>query len=137
MNFILPVQHSPGGSLFPYYYKNGEIHCLKYGSFHSDEAALFALMRAEEEFLARQGRKLPTWVDFYETKRTNRVLVEFVENIHRLENHLTKMAIVGLSFSDQWRYRYIKLKSGHAFPFPVRFFSDPEEAKTWLVGEAA
>jgi hypothetical protein len=26
-------------------------------------------------------------------------------------------------------------KSGLEFPMPLRFFSDPEQAKTWLVSE--
>jgi hypothetical protein len=130
----MSVKHSPGGSLFPYYYKNGEIHCLKYGGFHADEAGLFALMHAEEEFIAKQGR-LYIWVDFYETKLTSRVLAEFIESTHRQEKHIAKLAPVGFSFRYRWRFRYLKEKSGYEFPFPVQFYSDPEEAKTWLVGK--
>jgi hypothetical protein len=32
---------SPGGSLFPYYYKGGEIHCLKYGNKYKDHEKLY------------------------------------------------------------------------------------------------
>lgn len=32
---------SPGGSLFPYYYKGGEIHCLKYGSKYKNEESWY------------------------------------------------------------------------------------------------
>jgi hypothetical protein len=68
---------SPGGSIFPYFYKNGELHCLKYGSFYEYEEALVQLMKKEEEFRDR----------------------------------------------------------GNGFSFAIRHYSDPEEAKTWLVGE--
>lgn len=131
----MPTQKSPGGSNFPYYYKGGEIHALKYGSFFSDEAALFALMKAEEEFIAKPNRQLPIWVDFYETKLTDRVLVEFLKNIERLRPHILKLAVVGFSWFYQWRVRRLGKKLGIGFRVPVKFFSNPEDAKTWLVSE--
>ena len=122
--------------MFPYYYKGGEIHCLKYGSFFSDEEALFALMKAEEEFIAKPDRQLLIWVDFYETRLTNRVLSEFVKNIKRLRPHIIKLAIVGCSFWEKQRLRYIDNRSGDGLPKGTQFFKDPEDAKTWLVSES-
>lgn len=78
---------SPGGSLFPYYYKGGELHCLKYGSFHTNADALFMLMKAEEDFITSRNRQLNIWVDFYETKLTTSVLIKFAENIGHLQNY--------------------------------------------------
>lgn len=127
---------SPGGSLFPYYYKGGEFHCLKYGSFYSDDQALFSLMKAEEEFIISRNRRLNVWVDFYETRLTHSVLNKFVENINHLQSHTKKLAIVGFSFGDKWRMRQLMKKAVCSFSFPVKYFSDLEEAKTWLVGEA-
>jgi len=46
-------QTSPGGSLFPYYYKNGELFCLHFGSYFSDEDGVIAMMKAEEEFFTK------------------------------------------------------------------------------------
>ena len=54
---------SPGGSLFPYYYKGGEIHCLKYGSKYKKYEELFELMRLEEEFIFKANKKLRIWID--------------------------------------------------------------------------
>ena len=133
---IMSTQQSPGGSTFPYYYKGGEIHCLKYGSFFSDEEALFALMKAEEIFIAEPNRQLLIWVDFYETKLTDKVLSEFVESINRIRPHIIKLAIVGCSFWEKRRLSFIGKKSGKGLPTPTRFFTDPEDAKTWLVGES-
>ena len=45
----MPTPTSPGGSTFPYYYKGGEIHCLKFGGFLADEEALLTVMHAEGE----------------------------------------------------------------------------------------
>ena len=60
----MPTQTSPGGSTFPYYYKGGEIHCLKYGGFFTDQEAVLTVMRAEEEFITQPNRQLRVWVDF-------------------------------------------------------------------------
>jgi hypothetical protein len=128
-------QKSPGGSLFPYYYKGGEIHCLKYGGFLANADALFALMKAEEDFIIKTNRPLRVWVDFYETNRTDRVLIQFVESIRHLSNYMIKLAVVGFSFSDRIRLRKFAKKSGVKFSMPVTFFNDPEDAKTWLICE--
>jgi hypothetical protein len=131
---VIP-QKSPGGSLFPYYYKNGELFGLHYGSFFADEEAFLARMKAEEEFLLRANRPLPLWIDFYETKLTDRVLIEFSKSILRLQRQIPKLAIVGCSFKDRRRLHKLGKKFEIEFPMPVRFFSDPEVAKTWLVSE--
>jgi len=131
------MQKSPGGSLFPYPYKGGELFGVHYGSFFTNEGALLARMKAEEEFIAKANHPLPLWIDFYETKLTDQVLIEFSKSILRLQRQIPKLAIVGCSFKDQRRFHKLGKKSGFEFPMPVRFFSDPEEAKTWLVSEEA
>ncbi len=124
---------SPGGSMFPYYYKGGELYCLKYGSFFADEDSLIALMKAEEDFISRRNQQLRIWVDFYETQLTNRVAVEFMESICRLRHHIVKLALVGCSARDRWRLKRLIKKTEQLRSVPLKFFSDPEEAKTWLV----
>jgi hypothetical protein len=130
------LQKSPGGSIFPYYYKGGTLFGLHYGSFFKDEEALLARMRAEEEFISNSIRQTPLWIDFYETILTDKVLNEFSSSILRLQCHITKLAIVGCSFKDKRRLMNLGKKSGWEFPMPVKFFSDPEDAKTWLMSES-
>jgi hypothetical protein len=133
----MPTQLSPGGSTFPYYYKGGEIHCFKFGSFHADEASLLNIMHAEEEFISKPGRQLRIWVDVYESELTDRVLVEMLGSLSRACQHISKLALVGCPFVVRWRIRWLSWKSGGGFPFPVRYFEDPEVAKTWLVSESS
>jgi hypothetical protein len=132
----LVLQKSPGGSIFPYYYKGGALFGLHYGSFFNDEVGLLARMRAEEQFITNSVRETPLWIDFYETKLTDTILIEFSSSILRLQSHITKLGIVGCSFRDKRRIMKLGKKSGSEFPMPLRFFSDPEEAKTWLVSES-
>lgn len=127
---------SPGGSNFPYYYKGGEIHCLKYGSYFNNETRLLAVMRAEEAFVAQPGRRLRLWVDFHESQLTDPVLAEFAASIRRLRLHIVRLAVVGCSGNDQWRLQAFGRHEGLDFRKLARFFDDPEDAKSWLVGEA-
>lgn len=131
------TQKSPGGSIYPYYYKGGEILGLHFGSFFKDEQGLLNLMKAEEQFIAGPNHHMPVWVDFYETQLTDRILLAFLDSIQRLRTHITRLALVGCSFRDRWRLRRLAKRSGFEIPMPVRFFDDPEEAKTWLVSETA
>jgi hypothetical protein len=86
---------SPGGGVFPYYYKNGELFGVHYESFASREEALLELMKAEEEFLIQQNYPLPHWVNFYGTRLTDKVLREFIQSINRVQKYIPRLAIVG------------------------------------------
>ena len=124
---------SPGGSLFPYYYKGGEIHCLKYGSKYKKYEELFELMRLEEEFIFKANKKLRIWIDLYETSTVEIVLQELVNNLNNLNGYVTKISFVGLSSISKWQLKR-KIKN-LKLEYPVSFFSDPEEAKTWLISD--
>jgi hypothetical protein len=126
---------SPGGSIFPYYYKNGELFGAHYESFAMREEGLLERMRAEEEFFVKQNYPLPYWVNFYGTKLTDQVLSEFIQSINRLQRYIPKLAIVGCSLIDQWRLE--RARKRRNVNIPVRYFRDPEVAKTWLVSEGS
>ena len=128
------TKKSPGGSIFPYYYKNGELFGAHYESFAGREDELVKRIRAEEEFLVAQNRALPYWVNFYGSRMTGEVLGEFIQSVARLQRYLPKLAIVGCSAVDRWRLE--RARKGAKINIPVRYFSDPEKAKTWLVSEA-
>ncbi|MCL6604606.1 MAG: hypothetical protein K6T94_17215 [Paenibacillus sp.] len=124
---------SPGGSLFPYFYKGGEIHCLKYGSKFKYYESLFEVMRLEEEFIYQNNKRLKIWIDLYETSITGEVLEKLVNNLVNINDYIKKVSFVGLSGVSKWRLkREIKKLD---ISYPISFFSDPEEAKTWLVSE--
>jgi hypothetical protein len=127
------IQTSPGGSLFPYYYKDGELFCLHFGSYFSDEDGVIAMMKAEEEFVTEHHRPMGIWIDFYETKLTDRVIQEFIEILKHIKSQTTKLGIVGCSFITWWKMNRLIKKSELLSSLPVKYFDDPEAAKTWLV----
>lgn len=119
--------------MFPYYYKGGEIHCLKYGSHYSDTAKLFELMKQEEEFILHTNRRLKIWVDFYKTSITEQVLLQFIAHITNLHACIDKLSIVGLTKFNMWRLKRRMKRSG--IRLNISFYEDPEDAKTWLVSD--
>jgi hypothetical protein len=131
----MPLKKSPCGSLFPYPYKNGELFCLHLGSFGADEDAVISRIKTEEAFFTQQNRSIGIWIDFYETKLTERVMGEFIELIERIDNHILKLGLVGCSFMDQWKINKLMKKAECFSTLPVKYFNDPEDAKTWLVSE--
>jgi hypothetical protein len=126
---------SPGGANFPYYYKNGELFGAHYESFASREEELLKLMKAEEEFIIKQNHPLPYWVNFYGTKLTDKVLSEFIQSVNRMRRYIPRLAIVGCSLFDRWRLGRVEKRLDMKLSVPVRYFSDPEDAKAWLVSE--
>lgn len=124
---------SPGGSEYPYYYKGGEIHCLKYGSKYKDQDKLFNIMRQEEEFIKQTNKKLRIWIDLYKTSTTSIVLQELAQNLININEQIVKISFVGLSGFSKWRLK--RLLKRLDINYPISFYSDPEDAKTWLVNE--
>lgn len=131
----MPFKRSPGGSIFPYPYKGGELFGLHLASFGTDEDALISRMTAEEAFFIKQNRSIGLWIDFYESKLTDRVISEFLEFLQHTGNQVLKLGLVGCSGKDQRRINKHLKENGHFESLPVRYFNDPEDAKTWLVSE--
>ena len=131
----MQIQRSPGGSLFPYYYKNGELFCLHFGSYFLDEDGVIGMMKAEEEFFTKKHRPMGIWIDLYETKLTDRVIRELIDMLSHIAYQTTKLGIVGCSLRDRWKIKRLIRKTEVLSSLPVKYFDDPEIAKTWLVSE--
>jgi hypothetical protein len=131
----MQIQKSPSGALFPYYYKNGELFGLHLGSYFSDEDGVMAMMKAEAMFFTKQPRELGLWIDFYETKLTDRVIQEFIEMLKQMSSRITKLGIVGCPLLAQWKINRRVKKADVLSSLPIKYFDDPEVAKTWLVSE--
>ena len=132
----MQIQKSPSGALFPYYYKNGELFGLHLGSYFSDEDGVIAMMKAEEVFFNKQYRPMGIWIDFYETKLTDRVIHGFVEMVEQMGPKVTRLGIVGCSTITRWKINRLIKKTVPLSSLPVKYFEDPEVAKTWLVSES-
>ena len=132
----MQILKSPGGALFPYYYKNGELFGLHLGSYFANEDGVIAMMKAEELFFTKQHRQMGIWIDFYETKLTDRVLKAFVVMIQCMRPYISKLGIVGASSIARWKINRMIRKEPALRSVPVKYYEDPEDAKTWLVSES-
>ena len=125
------IKRSPGGSVYPYYYMGGELFGIQLGGQGRNEEGAIQYLRAEFEFLKAQHSRISFWMDFHQTKLTGKLISEILRNVDSIEGQIGKLAIVGCSALDQWRLdRQLKRR-----PFPVKYYSDPENAKKWLVGK--
>lgn len=130
------TKNSPSKSTFPYYYKGGQLFGLHWGSYGADEDKLITMIKAEETFFLAQYCRIGIWIDFYETKLTGRVIGEFIQFLEHTHHLIPKLGLVGCSVLDKWRINRQIKKAACLLTLPVRYFKDPEDAKTWLVTES-
>ncbi|MGG3306738.1 hypothetical protein ABER23_04845 [Paenibacillus lautus] len=64
---------------------------------------------------------------------TSTVLQELINNLKNLDNYIERLSFVGLSAINEWRLKRSIKKAG--VTLKISYYSDPEEAKTWLVSE--
>ena len=129
------LQKSPSGSLCPYYYKNGELHPLKYGSYFGGKARLFEIMKAEEEFILKSSgsHNRRVWIDLYETVLDDETIDFLIGHLTAIQQKIHKLCLVGVSPRARRKIR-AKMKRGNVDLYAqTRYFTDPEEGKQWLV----
>jgi hypothetical protein len=126
---------SPSGAMFPYYYKNGELFGMHLDGYEGREDDLIAMLKAEEAFFLAQSHPLAgIWLNLYGTRLTDQVLGQLAEMICHFQPRITKLALVGCSFWNRRRVLQRFRKAGLGSQPVVRFYDDPEDAKSWLVG---
>lgn len=134
---MLELPKSPSGSLCPYYYLGGELHSLKYGNYGRDRQRLQAVMAAEQEFiLASPGtRNRRIWVDLYQTDLDAASIAMLVDHLQVIRSKILRLCLVGCSLWDRHRVRAVMRRKAPELSSATRYFSDPEDAKRWLVGK--
>lgn len=130
------LKKSPSGSLCPYYYMGGELHPLKYGSYFKNKEKLFAVIKAEEEFImnssVQNNRRI--WIDLYDTKLDDEVITVLISHIEAIQSKIFKLCLVGCSYFDKFKIKRKIIASSLKSAKEIKFFSDPEKAKQWLIG---
>jgi len=131
------VSKSPSGSLCPYYYMGGELHPLKYGSCFGNKEKLFSLIKAEEDFILNSSgqNNRHIWIDLYETTLDDEVIDRIVSHINVISPKIFRLCFVGCSFLNRRKLKNKMVINNVKIVDEVRFFSDPEKAKQWLVGK--
>jgi hypothetical protein len=125
---------SPSGSNFPYYYKNGIIHAIKLGNLKKNEEKFFQLIKAEKEFILNQNTTSTIWIDLYATSLSKKNAYSLVSLLNGLSKKISKCALVGLSLLNRIKIRGL-IAHENISNMQIRFYKDPEDAKTWLVGK--
>jgi hypothetical protein len=101
------------------------------GSFKNDEAGVIERIKAEEVFFFRQRKKMGLWIDFFHTELSGRVMEEFGRFVLHAGEYISRLAMARVPFVS--RLKFSKCLKGNSIP--IRYYSDPEEAKSWLVAD--
>jgi len=113
----------------------GELHPLKYGSYYTDKNRLFAVIKAEEAFILKSpgqnDRRI--WIDLYKTKLDREVIQTLVQHIGAIRHKILKLCLVGCSLPCTVEIKHQMRKTVPDLARTIRFFSDPEKAKQWLI----
>ncbi len=132
------MSKKPSERFFPYYYKNGELHAFKLGGHGKDQAAFLDCLDEEVRFLKESRRRINTWIDLYETELPHSIAEVLVDKVSAVAGQISLLALVGkINLHKRRRLRRLFSLKAEFCNTIVRFFADPEDAKTWLVkGEA-
>jgi hypothetical protein len=68
-------------------------------------------------------------------RNSQRVLKELIELLNHIKPQTTKLGIVGCPLFSQWKINRLIKRTDILSSLPVKYFDDPEVAKTWLVSE--
>jgi len=125
---------TPSGANFPYYYKNGALHGIHFADYKDDIVALLRILEKEQAFIVNQNITSTTWLDCYYIKYSKEVFLGICSFLEKLSNKLTRCAFVGLGIKYKIRIYYF-IKKTKINDLQIRYYNDPEIAKTWLVGK--
>lgn len=129
------VKKSPSGASSPYYYKNGQLDPIHYGSYFHDMAGLADMMAQEEQYILKGygGRRI--LIDVYDTCFTGEMLGRLAGHLTAISGKVTKLAFHGFSKKQAKQLEGCLKKTGCALAGKIGYYSDMEEAKTWLISE--
>ncbi|MDA3899907.1 MAG: hypothetical protein PF637_05240 [Spirochaetes bacterium] len=124
---------SPSGSTFPYYYKNGVIHAVKLSGCKRKREKVKELLEQEKEFTLLQNQTKTIWIDLYSTVVTGDLANDLISFIRDLSIKINKIAFVGCGLFARQKIKK-RMRAQYINYITIQFFSNPEEAKNWLVG---
>ena len=128
---------SPSGSTCPYYYMGNELHPLHYGSYFNDKKNLFKIIKEEEEFILKSSgiNNRLIWIDLYETTLDDEVINFLIEHFCTINHKILKLCLIGCSSKTQKKITSEIKKKDINLVNKVKYFSEPEKGKMWLVGK--
>ncbi|MCE5344190.1 MAG: hypothetical protein LLF96_11495 [Eubacteriales bacterium] len=96
-----------------------------------------AVMKAEEDFIllspGRKNRRI--WIDLYETNLTDDVIEALLSHLQKIDEKVFRLCLVGCSLLKREKIARKMTRKKMDMAKQIRFFSDPEKAKQWLVRE--
>lgn len=114
---------------------NCEIYCCHLDGYKSNTKALLNRMKKiEAEILIKPIQsQYKIWYNLDENRMDKSVMKAIAESIHSFQNHISKIAFIGLHGISKWKFDIILKQVIGEQDLPRAYFSDAELAKGWLV----
>lgn len=116
-------------------YHNCEIYCCHLDGYKDNKLALRERMKKIEDEISSKSEsaKFRIWYNLDENKLDKSDMMSIIESISRIQNHLYKIAFIGLHGFFKWRFEHMLKQALSEKVVHRAYFLDAEEAKGWLV----
>ena len=116
-------------------YHNYEIYCFHLDGYKKDTKALLNRLNEIELLLTSKPltSKFRIWYNIDENKLDNSTMKLIVESISRYQNHIYKIAFIGLYGINKFKFNYFLKNALEKNIVCKAYFTDAELAKGWLV----
>lgn len=116
-------------------YHNCEIHCCHLDGYKANtEALVNRLNQIEVEISSKPiHSKMRIWYNLDENVLNQLTMKMIAESIGRFQEHIYKIAFIGLRGISKWRFKYILKQTIGKNRISRAYFLDAELAKGWLV----
>ena len=114
-----------------------KLHPLKYGGYHDDKKRLFEVIKAEEDYILKSpglnNRRI--WIDLYDTSIDDETIAVLINHLKTIRHKILRLSLVGCSQRDVKAIKLAMKRANMDLYGQTQYFSDPEEAKRWLLGK--
>jgi hypothetical protein len=116
-------------------FRNCELHCCHLDGYNGQRDVFLKRLNEIENFFMEKPdtSRFRIWYNVDDTLLDNDLINEIVMSVFRIQNHIVKIAFIGLKRLQQWHLARM-LKSDKAYSsVPFACFADAEKAKEWLI----
>lgn len=116
-------------------YQNCELYCCHLDGYKANTEALFKRLKEIESILISKPShsKFRIWFNLDDNILTKSTMKVIAESIYHFEEHINKIAFIGLQRIARWKFDFILKQTIGEATITKAYFSDAELAKGWLL----
>lgn len=113
-------------------FNNCELHCCSLDGYRNNSEALLSRLELIDDYFGSKPKvnKYRLWYNIDESILTVDIMESIAKSLFAMKGSIIKIAFIGVGRNKRL---FDKILRRAAFDKPVRYFSDAEIAKEWLV----